>query len=82
MAIQVITLTQFSDKALCSLAMNCDRQIDYPALNWSVAIPGGKPSPQPPKPPSVSIYIYVCVTEHPLFRVLAWLTEIEGSSTG
>lgn len=48
-------MTEFSDKALCSLAMNCERQTDYPALNWSVAIPGQKPPPQPPKPPSVSV---------------------------
>ncbi|CAF2803422.1 unnamed protein product [Rotaria sp. Silwood2] len=50
--IQVIALTHFSNKALCSLALNCDRQTDYPVLNWSVAIPDRKPSPQPPKPPS------------------------------
>ncbi|CAF1515832.1 unnamed protein product [Rotaria sp. Silwood1] len=50
---QVIALTHFSNKALCSLALNCDRQTDYPVLNWSVAIPDRKPPPQPPKPPSV-----------------------------
>ncbi|CAF1680569.1 unnamed protein product [Rotaria magnacalcarata] len=50
--LQVIYLTHFSDKALCSLALNCDRQTDYPALNWTVAIPDKKPPPQPPKPPS------------------------------
>ncbi|CAF1435418.1 unnamed protein product [Adineta ricciae] len=50
--IQVISLTDYNDKALCSLALHCNRESDYPALNWTIPIPDSKPSPLPPRPPS------------------------------
>ncbi|CAF1261330.1 unnamed protein product [Adineta ricciae] len=51
---QVISLTEYTDKALCAITLNCEKQTDYPSLNWTVPIPDGKPTPQPPKPPSPS----------------------------
>jgi len=49
-----MNLTSYSSKQLCSLALGCNKQYDYPVLVWNVTFPD-KPKPQPkaPQPPKV-----------------------------
>ncbi|CAF0924132.1 unnamed protein product [Rotaria sp. Silwood1] len=50
---QVVELTHFNNKQLCSLAFECEPQRDFPIFSWNVTFPDKpKPSPRPPQPPS------------------------------
>ncbi len=53
--INVLNLTSYTSKQLCSLALGCNKHYDYPILAWNVTFPD-KPKPQPraPQPPEVS----------------------------
>lgn len=51
----VINSTNYTDKQLCSLALNCQKHAEYPILIWNVTLPDKpKPVPRPPQPPKVN----------------------------
>lgn len=51
---KVIAESHLTSKQLCALALNCERQFDFPVLIWNVTFPDKpKPPPQPPHPPLV-----------------------------
>jgi hypothetical protein len=54
--IAVISLSNYNNKQLCALALNCGKQFDYPVITWNVTFPSDKPkpSPLPPQPPKVN----------------------------
>ena len=57
---KVIAESRLTSKQLCALAFDCERQFDFPILNWNVTFPDKpKPPPRPPQTPSVSLFILV-----------------------
>jgi hypothetical protein len=53
-------MSRHTSKQLCALALNCEKQSDFPLLRWNVTFPDKpKPPPRPPQPPSVSQYAQI-----------------------
>ena len=51
----MVQITPLDDLELCSLAFECQPQVDFPKLSWNVTLPNTpKPTPRPPQPPSVN----------------------------